>query len=82
MPFGNNPSYIQDFDFSSVLIFLKFSISQELYPQSLVNPQKRKTSKEIEQEELRSKTNKNKLYLTQTMNSKYKLQYASKLFWK
>ena len=30
--FGSiTPSYIQDFDFRSILLFLNFSISQELY---------------------------------------------------
>lgn len=41
---------------------------------------KRKTTKEIEEEELQYANKKNKLYLNQTMSSKYKLCYASKLF--
>lgn len=41
---------------------------------------KRKTQKEVEEEEMRAANKKNKLYLTQTLTSKYKLCYASKLF--
>jgi len=41
---------------------------------------KRKTSKEIEEEELQYANKKNKLYMSQTLSSKYKLCYASKLF--
>lgn len=41
---------------------------------------KRKSSKEIDEEELQYANKKNKIYLSQTLSSKYKLCYASKLF--